>query len=104
MTERDDVELFTGGKPLGWFETMITEEKEIVLSSGDRIILYTDGITESMNPESESFGEQRLQHFIKENNLLDPEPFSEKLILHLFEFTGTYKVDDDLCFFVIDVL
>ena len=40
------IELKTKGSPLGWFTDIRIEEKTIQLESGDRIVFYTDGITE----------------------------------------------------------
>ncbi len=47
------------------FERMI-EELEIVLQPGDLLIQYTDGVTESMNPDSEQFGLERLYAVVEE--------------------------------------
>jgi sigma-B regulation protein RsbU (phosphoserine phosphatase) len=38
------------------------------LEAGDRLVLYTDGITEAMNNNREEFGEERLLDMIKDNN------------------------------------
>jgi len=40
------------------------KEFELEINKGDMLILYTDGITEAMNSESEIFGEQRLLDLI----------------------------------------
>jgi len=49
-----------GGGILGVFTHWQYEEREIRLGSGDRILMYTDGITESRNPAGEEFGEGQL--------------------------------------------
>jgi sigma-B regulation protein RsbU (phosphoserine phosphatase) len=38
----------------------IYKDSEIRLESGDRLLLYTDGVTEAENQQSEEFGEDRL--------------------------------------------
>lgn len=54
------VALKDGGAPLGVFPDRRYEDAELRLDSGDRLVLYTDGLTEAMNSEEEEFGERRL--------------------------------------------
>ncbi len=61
--------LQTRGRPLGWFNAAVLEEKEIALRRGDRIIFYTDGIIECRNPEREIFGEERFKSVIRQYRL-----------------------------------
>jgi phosphoserine phosphatase RsbU/P len=52
--------LSRGGAVLGVFAHWQYEEEEIRLSSGDRVLMYTDGVTESHNAGGEEFGENQL--------------------------------------------
>jgi serine phosphatase RsbU (regulator of sigma subunit) len=61
------------------FRNLIKEEK-FSLSIGDVLVLYTDGYPESMNENSEEFGEENLEKLIKENTHLPPQE-----IIHLLE-------------------
>jgi PAS domain S-box-containing protein len=47
------------GLPIGLFPTSY-EERSVQLCPGDRIYLYSDGITEAMNAAGDEFGTQRL--------------------------------------------
>ena len=49
-----------GGGILGVFDHWLYEQREVELRSGDRLLMYTDGITESRDPAGEEFGEHRL--------------------------------------------
>ncbi|MCP4138183.1 MAG: PAS domain S-box protein [bacterium] len=98
------IALKTKGPPLGWFNTITLEEKEVQLLAGDRILFYTDGITECLNAEKNMYEEKRLKDFIKMNASLSPEEFSEKLMAELKKFSGSHTFDDDLTFIVFDVL
>jgi len=48
------------GIPLGLMRSSTYSANEVALEPGDRLILYTDGITEAMNPSDEEYGMQRL--------------------------------------------
>ena len=45
---------------LGVFAESTYEQAEFAIAPGDRVILYTDGITEARNPAGDEFGEERL--------------------------------------------
>lgn len=42
----------------------LVEEQTFTLEHGDRVFLYTDGVTEAMSPRMEEFGEKRLEEFL----------------------------------------
>jgi sigma-B regulation protein RsbU (phosphoserine phosphatase) len=52
--------LSAGGTVLGVFPETAFGEAELALAPGDRLIVYTDGITEAENPAGEEYGEERL--------------------------------------------
>jgi sigma-B regulation protein RsbU (phosphoserine phosphatase) len=52
--------LTTGGTVLGVFPDSTYEQDQQPLGPGDRLILFTDGISEAENPEGEDFGDDRL--------------------------------------------
>jgi sigma-B regulation protein RsbU (phosphoserine phosphatase) len=54
------VPLGEGGTPLGIFPDRKYEDGGLQLESGDRLVLYTDGLTEAMNSDEQEFGERRL--------------------------------------------
>jgi hypothetical protein len=56
----DVVRLNEGGPPLGIFPDCRYGQQELVLASGDRLLLFTDGVTESCNASGEELGEDRL--------------------------------------------
>ena len=64
----DDVELLPAtGQILGPFPNEKYKTDFTVMRKGDVLLLYTDGITEAANEESEMYGEQRLIRVLKEN-------------------------------------
>ena len=52
--------LDTGGAVLGVFPEGVYEQGQVSLRGGDRIILYTDGITDVCNASDDEFGDDRL--------------------------------------------
>ena len=49
-----------GGMVLGIFPDTQYDQSELPLRPGDRLLFYTDGITEARDPEGEEYGEDRL--------------------------------------------
>lgn len=52
--------LDVGGLVVGMMETIPYEEGAVSLRAGDRVVLYTDGVTEAQRADGEMFGEDRL--------------------------------------------
>ncbi len=55
-----------GGIPLGIMEGLAYDETTITLESGQTLVLYTDGITESMSPEGRMFGVEGIEGSLTE--------------------------------------
>ena len=83
--------------PLGAFEGSNFENHEFNLNKGDILIVYTDGVPESMNNEKEQFGEQRMLFTL--NNIKDEISDVTDITLKLKEATkifaaGAEQADD----------
>jgi serine phosphatase RsbU (regulator of sigma subunit) len=78
---------------------------EIRLEPGDRLVLYTDGITEARSPDGEFFGERRLADFISAAAAAgDPAP---ETVRRLMRHVLTHQVDqlqDDASIVVLEWL
>lgn len=83
------------------FEKSI-EEDSIKLQEGDILIMYTDGITEAMNPERELFGDERFLETIRKYGHLPVEEFLRNLKNDILEFTKGHKQNDDITLFAIN--
>jgi sigma-B regulation protein RsbU (phosphoserine phosphatase) len=55
------------GPAIGLVEGYQLEEGETTLAKGDLLVLYTDGVTEAINPGREAFGEARLGALLEQN-------------------------------------
>lgn len=60
-----------GGAVLGPFPERSYEQGEVEIRPGDRVLLFTDGITEARNEAGEEFGEERLIRLAVDNRALD---------------------------------
>lgn len=69
---------------------------EMILSKGDRIFLYTDGVTEATNLNEELYGESRLLSFMNENKETDTTKLLIDLKGNIDEFVGEAPQFDDI--------
>jgi sigma-B regulation protein RsbU (phosphoserine phosphatase) len=66
-SDRAAVRLEGGGPVLGILPNLTFQEQSFRLDSGDALLMYSDGVTEAVNPAGEDFGEQRLAELLREN-------------------------------------
>lgn len=82
------------------FEENLSSES-VRLKKGDMIVIYTDGITEAMNPRKLQYGMPKFLEFIRENSDLAPDEFTEKFTDELNGFTQGAEQNDDITMVVI---
>ena len=58
--------------------------------------LFTDGLTEAMNPAEEEFGEERFRELVEKNSAQDPSEFHQEFRIVLDKFTAKVPFHDDL--------
>ncbi len=83
-----------GGDVLGIFPNGKYDQGEIALHAGDRVLLFTDGITEARNSAGEEFGEQRLLAALTEHSGLGAGAIEDRILLAVAEFSGGEFADD----------
>jgi sigma-B regulation protein RsbU (phosphoserine phosphatase) len=81
----------------------LLEQERVDLSPGDVIVLYTDGITEAMNPESDLFGESRLSRIVEEHGHLDSDELRERIMREIEAFVGSADQHDDMTMILLKV-
>jgi sigma-B regulation protein RsbU (phosphoserine phosphatase) len=64
------------------------------LSPGDRVVLFTDGVTEACSPAGEEFGEARLQRLLEDHRTLSADQLQAKILAVVAEFSGGRWQDD----------
>ncbi len=100
---RSRVELLeTGGMLIGAFDIATYSSDTCLLSPGDVLLLYTDGVTETEGRTPNDFyGEERLINCFSKNLTLSAESLCDVLQTDLMEFSGTTQLKDDRAVVVI---
>jgi len=89
-------ELMGGGMVLGLFENAPYQCHEALLSPGDLLLLFTDGLTEANNHEGEEYGEERLAAVAHRLRHLDAADISRGILDDVAAFQCGLKPHDDL--------
>jgi len=98
---QNPVALHRTGMPLGVSPEATWSEGEIHLTPGDLLLLYTDGVVESHNPENEMFGDRRMLEIAASLRHRSPRHLQDALISEVRAFTGNEQQFDDLTLVLI---
>ncbi len=90
------------GFVLAGMEGMKYRANEMTLNKGDRIFLYTDGVTEATNENEVLYGEDRLLTYIDNNKNLNAEALLSGLKKDIDSFAGNAPQFDDITMLVFD--
>jgi sigma-B regulation protein RsbU (phosphoserine phosphatase) len=85
----------SGVFPLGidpYEQVPVTEDE---LQPGDRILMYTDGITERFSMEGKTYGEKRLLRQLEGNGNFQPQRLLEEIMIDVDTFANGRPADDD---------
>lgn len=91
-----------GGPVLALVRNWDCQPGMVELAPGDRLIMFTDGITEATDAQGEEFQEERLLALVTTHRLERPAVIREKIMAALREFTGD-KWNDDATLLVMGV-
>jgi sigma-B regulation protein RsbU (phosphoserine phosphatase) len=98
-------ELVTGGIILGMIPDMPYEIGTCQLNKGDMLLMYTDGVTETMTLEDKEYEERRLIEFLKNSGLKkSPDIINKELIADLEKFAAGAPQNDDITILTLQVL
>ena len=75
---------------------------ELTLNPGDRLFLYTDGVTEATNTENKLYGEDRLLAFMNQNSAVEATELLPALKENIDEFVGEAPQFDDITMLMFD--
>jgi serine phosphatase RsbU (regulator of sigma subunit)/DNA-binding transcriptional regulator YhcF (GntR family) len=86
--------LETGGAVLGVFANGSYEGASIDLLPGDRLVMFTDGITEAADSNGEELGEERLIAFLRENPAAAAAELRDAIMRSVTQFCREDFADD----------
>ena len=90
------IELTEGGFCIGMFKDSTYNYKELPFNKGDRILIYTDGVTEQINQQEEYFGEERLLDLMLEKINMDSKKLNLEIVKAVHNFSDQTQLLDDL--------
>jgi sigma-B regulation protein RsbU (phosphoserine phosphatase) len=95
-------ELGSGGLVLGIVDGVAYEYETVPFGAGDRLVMYTDGITETFDPSGrEEFGRERLAHILGNHPDLPAPELLERIINLVDSYRGDAPQADDMTLVVI---
>lgn len=103
---------FSNSDVLSEGQPICYEDNVVVLEQGSKLLLYTDGLTETINIKAldevshdkiEYFEDKQLLKILSKSKKLPASDFVDTLVNRLIKFRGKDSFDDDVCIICIDV-
>jgi sigma-B regulation protein RsbU (phosphoserine phosphatase) len=89
------------GVPLGMFCTADFPVCELLLAPGDRMFLFTDGLTESFDSKGDEYGIQRVESLVARHAAKPPEQMLSACLEEIRTYSAGVKRTDDLTMLVM---
>lgn len=86
--------LESGGAPVGMFPDSHYEEGAVELYPGDRVLAYTDGVIEAVNPADVDWGVEGLRRAATENDARSAQDIVQAIFTSMDEFSRGHQADD----------
>jgi hypothetical protein len=94
-------ELPRGNVALGLAINSVFEARDLSVSAGQSLVMYSDGITEARNEAGEFYGLDRFTALCRECRSLAPQPFGERVLAAVTAFEGDARRRDDLSLVIL---
>ena len=95
--------LEAGGTVIGLLPQFPYRQAGIALEAGDLLVIYTDGVSEAMNPGNEEWGEERMMEAVKLCDALGAAETIDQLIRAADDFASGAQQHDDMTLVVLRV-
>jgi sigma-B regulation protein RsbU (phosphoserine phosphatase) len=81
----------------------LLEEITLPLGGGDLFLLYTDGISEAMNPDGDCFGDARLVDLVEQHGDMACDELRERILRDVHAFAGDAAQHDDMTMVLLKI-
>jgi sigma-B regulation protein RsbU (phosphoserine phosphatase) len=99
----EPVILGRGGMPIGLWPEIEFDCFDISVAPSDRILLYSDGVTECVSPHGQAFGEEKLLTYLREQQSLPLEEMVTQLLTEITIWHGNSEFEDDISLLAIEI-
>ncbi|MFN8062775.1 MAG: SpoIIE family protein phosphatase [Vicinamibacterales bacterium] len=89
------------GAPVGMFESTGYESGRLALTAGETVVVFSDGVSEALNPHGEEFGEERLLPLLASLFGRDPQHILDVVTKEVRAFQGSALQNDDVTMLVV---
>lgn len=87
--------------PIGLFPETSFPQREFRLEAGDKLVIYSDGVSEAENWSREQFGEERLEEIVRHHRAQSAPVMFETLRERIKAFTAGAPQNDDITLLVL---
>ena len=78
------------------FDDVVYDGGHVEMRPGDTLVIYSDGVTETWDPDGEEFGEERLRAARRaQNRTLDAEALQDAILREIERFEAGARATDD---------
>jgi len=93
--------LDAGGLIVGVFRDAMFEEETVQLDPGDTLVVFSDGISEALNPDGEEFGEDRIVSCVQAHRELPAANLLECVLDSVQQFRADAIQNDDMTLLIV---
>jgi serine phosphatase RsbU (regulator of sigma subunit)/pSer/pThr/pTyr-binding forkhead associated (FHA) protein len=94
--------LHTSGMPVGMIEGAPFEMMQVQLAPGDKVVIYSDGLTEAEGADGQFFDTERLRLCLRDNAARDAAGLHAALLTAVDRFTEGGVIRDDITALVLE--
>lgn len=100
-TTHDVVPMNSSCFPIGMFDSLACAMNPAALTTGDILVLYTDGVIEAENSLGEEFGMERLSTLIRRGYMLSADELMNHILESVADFSRDVGFEDDATILVV---
>jgi sigma-B regulation protein RsbU (phosphoserine phosphatase) len=86
----------SGGMALGVVSALVYREARVQLTPGDTLLVFTDGVTEAVDPLTREFGADRLASLLGRQTQIQPQHIIEQVLQAVRDFSAGVEPHDDI--------